>query len=174
MKKICTLLCLMLAAFVLSSCTQRRPVVIATIDDEDVTADERFYYENIILAESSPEELTGKYEDITPADVVETKALEYCFNAKMTLIVCRENKIFSDIDFFSLKKAAKKDGSVSQECFYSDYVEQGREQLKATFSDTILKPGETEIETYGFEKAVDEKLNEYILERIAQAEIVHY
>lgn len=147
------------------------PAVTATVNGETITAEETEYfssrYRGQIINEYSEkygvtdfsEFWDKEFDGKTPRRALEECALEQAIDAKIKLVLMRENGIYDDISFSALKAKAEKYNrehenqkgnvglnTVNMASFYTYYISNGEMELKNILAESTLKPSQSELE----------------------------
>ncbi len=208
---------LLLAAFVLlfSSCggqhektsDKKEITVYASVNGEQIMSDEIEYFSSrsrgqIINEYAEKYGVTDfsdfwdkEFEGRTPAQSLEEAALKQAVEAKIRLVLMRENGIYDDISFAGLKRKAEQYNkehenmqgnvglkTVDLSSFYTYYVSTGEMELKNLLAESTLKPSSDELaaaaennpdltENGQISAVVDEKYEKYINDLIKNAVI---
>ncbi len=99
-----------------------------------------------------------EFDGTTPAQALEKKALSQAVDAKIRLVLMRDNGVYDDISFSALKEKAEKYNkdhenvkgnvginSIDLSGFYTYYVSTGEMELKNILAEGELKPTEDEL-----------------------------
>lgn len=135
-----------------------------------------------------------EYDGRTPRRALDELALNKAVEAKLKLVLMRENGIYEDIGYDALLEKAKnyneehKDAkntvgitSIDLSSFYTYYIETGELELKNILAEGALKPTNEEIESAyldgmteegAISEAVNKKYPDYISSLIESAEII--
>ncbi len=195
-----------------SSCTQKnnsneKITVCAVVNGENIMSDEIEYFKSRDRAEivSQYAEKYGisdfsdfwerDFDGNSPSKALEDKAFSDAVEAKIKLVLMRDNGIYDDISFEALKKKAEqynaehKDkkgtvgiNTVDLTSFYTYYISTGEEGLKNILAETVLKPSQEEIDSFPDKNSeltengiisiiVSEKYDKLIKEKIGGAQI---
>ena len=146
--------------------------VYAVINGEDITYAELDYYKlqlrsqvTIDIIEQFSVEYSADFWQIpidgtTPEQRLCELALNECRVAKIKLVLCRENGIYTDISFNGLKALANEYNlskvnsaaaglkSIDLDSFYTYYIDTGVMQLKNILAEGKLKPAEDEVQQF--------------------------
>ena len=212
MKKYLSIVLFLSVIILLSSCGQaqteeKKNSVYATVNGEKIMTDEIDYFRtrcrSQIINDYAEKYGVKDFSDFwdkdfdgtTPSDSLEKKALEEAADAKVRLVMMRENGVYDDISFEALKAKAEKFNaenantkgnvginSIDMNGFYTYYVSTGEMELKNVLAEGELKPTEQELEKQAKEspeltqnglisKIVAEKYDAIILEKINSAKI---
>lgn len=150
--------------------------VIAAVNGEVITAEETEYFSSrsrgkIINEYSEKYGITDfssfwdtEFDGKTPRQALEECALEQAIEAKIKLVLMRENGIYDDISFSALRAKGEKFNrehenqkdnvglnSVNMESFYTYYISNGEMELKNILSESTLKPSQAELDAAGKE-----------------------
>lgn len=143
-----------------SASIDKENTVYATVNGEELTTEEIDYFKGRCKAEVINEyaekynitdfsEFWDKeFDGTTPAEYLEKKAFECAVQAKVKLILMKENGIYEDISYSALRKKAQdyndsnknKKGnvglnSISIDGFYTYYISNGEMKLKNILSE---------------------------------------
>lgn len=184
------------------SCSNEEKVetdhVVAYINGEAITSRETDFFKtreraDIINLYSEKYGITDfsdfwdkDFDGTTPSQALEKAAFEDACEAKIRLILMRENGIYDDISFDALEKKAlayneehkgQKNtvgiNSIDMSQFYTYYISNGDMELKNILGEDELKPTDEEIKAYIAQKnemseasassaLIDKKYEEYI------------
>lgn len=213
MKKFTVLSIITALLFCFCSCTDTKteaPVstVYATVNGANIMTDEIDYFKSRSKADIINEyaEKYGvtdfadfwdkEFDGKTPTQALEELALEQAVEAKIKLVMMRENGIYDDVSFSALKSkaesynaehqgATKSVGitSIDLDSFYTYYVSTGEMELKNTLAENELKPDDSELDAVRNEHSdltdeglislvVSEKYEKLIEQAIKDAEII--
>ena len=175
MKKLISVI-LLAAVFLLVSCGKTeskkdKPAVCAVVNGEAITAEEKEYFSSRYRAQiiNDYSEKYGikdfsefwdtEFDGKTPRQALEEYALKQAAEAKIKLVLMRENEIYDDISFSALKAKAEKYNkehenqkgnvglnTVNMASFYTYYISNGEMELKNILAESMLKPSQTELE----------------------------
>ena len=171
-------LILFAAVFILCfvACNEKAPekpdpdAVCATVNGEAVTAEEIDYFKSRCRADII-NDFAEKYgvkdfsdfwerdfDGTTPSAELEKAALSQAAEAKIKLVMMRENGVYDDISFAGLKKKAEQYNaehenvqgsvgitSIDMSGFYTYYVSTGEMELKNILAEGELKPTDAEL-----------------------------
>lgn len=203
MKK--TYIVLLLAATVLlclTSCSKNNDGqnVIATVNGEEVTQAELSYFEGRLRAEVYAENASGDTDESVLALRLRERALNECIRAKIILVLCRDNGLYSDITYEGLEALAVSYNeahsgdsgavglnTIQMSQFYTYYIDSGELELQSLLADTVLSPTQEELSSAQVKlsgtlsgdeltaaakkRAVAVNFDEYITSLINEAEI---
>ena len=199
--------------FCLAACAENSPeapaknAVCATVNGEAVTKEELDYFRTRCRADII-NEFAAKYgvkdfsdfwerdfDGTTPAAELEKAALTQAAEAKIKLVMMRENGVYDDISFAGLKKKAEEYNkehenaqgtvgitSVDMNGFYTYYISTGEMELKNVLAEGELKPTQAELDAAAkahpefsenglVSAVVSEKYDALLKEKIASAVI---
>ena len=171
-------LILFAAVFILcfAACNEKAPekpdpnTVYATVNGEAVTVEEIDYFKSRCRADII-NDFAEKYgvkdfsdfwerdfDGTTPSAELEKAALSQAAEAKIKLVMMRENGVYDDISFAGLKKRAAQYNSehenmhgnvgitsIDMSGFYTYYVSTGEMELKNILAEGELKPTDAEL-----------------------------
>lgn len=215
MKKKSVVILLFAVIILLSSCggqnnkpaQEKEITVYATVNGEQIMSDEIEYFKTRSRAQIINEyaEKYGvtdfadfwdkEFDGKTPAESLEESALEQAVEAKIKLMLMRENGVYEDVSFVGLKAKAETYNkehenlkgnvglkTVDLSSFYTYYVSTGEMELKNILAESTLKPTADELaaaaeknpdltENGQISAVVDEKYEKMIADLIDNAEI---
>lgn len=215
MKKKSVVILLFAVIILLSSCggqnnkpaQEKEITVYATVNGEQIMSDEIEYFKTRSRAQIINEyaEKYGvtdfadfwdkEFDGKTPAESLEESALEQAVEAKIKLVLMRENGVYEDVSFVGLKAKAETYNkehenlkgnvglkTVDLSSFYTYYVSTGEMELKNILAESTLKPTADELaaaaeknpdftENGQISAVVDEKYEKMIADLIDNAEI---
>ena len=175
MKKFISVI-LLAAVFLLVSCGKAEskkdePAVCAAVNGEAITVEEKEYFSSRYRAQiiNDYSEKYGikdfsefwdtEFDGKTPRQALDEYALKQAAEAKIKLVLMRENGIYDDISFSALKAKAEKYNrehenqkgnvglnTVNMASFYTYYISNGEMELKNILAESTLKPSQTELE----------------------------
>ena len=182
--------------------------VYAVVNGENIMSDEIEYFKSRDKAEiinryaekyhiSDFSDFWEKnFDGDSPKKALENIALSDAVEAKIKLVLMRDNGVYDDISYEGLKKKAeqynaehkdKKEtvgiNTVDLSSFYTYYVSTGEMELKNILAEAELKPSKDEIDSFPKDNSditengvismiVSEKYNKLIEEKISSAKIV--
>lgn len=176
MKKLSLILFAAFFFFCFAACGENAPekpdlnAVFATVNGEAVTVEEIDYFKSRCRADII-NDFAEKYgvkdfsdfwerdfDGTTPSAELEKAALSQAAEAKIKLVMMRENGVYDDISFAGLKKKAEQYNaehknmqgsvgitSIDMSGFYTYYVSTGEMELKNILAEGELKPTEQEL-----------------------------
>ena len=176
MKKLSLILLAALFILCFAACGEKAPeapdtdAVRATVNGEAVTAEEIDYFKSRCRADII-NDFAEKYgvkdfsdfwerdfDGTTPSAELEKAALSQAAEAKIKLVMMRENGVYDDISFAGLKKKAEQYNlehenvqgsvgitSIDMSGFYTYYVSTGEMELKNILAEGELKPTDAEL-----------------------------
>lgn len=215
MKKITLIISIILALLMLSSCgetatkqTEAQPKAQPfTVNGETVTTEEIEYFKGRsradIINEYAEKYSVTDFSDFwdkdfdgkTPTQALEERAEEQAIEAKIKLVMMRENEVYEDISYSALKAKAEKYNkehenlsgtvgitSIDLSTFYTYYISTGEMELKNILAEGELKPDESQIEAVAEENPelsengiidliVSEEYEKIVKDKIKNAEI---
>lgn len=212
MKKILSLFSAIIFLCFFASCSQKeaeQPIKSEpfTVNGETVTTEEIEYFKgrckaDIINEYAEKYSITDfsdfwdkDFDGKTPSQALEERADEQAIDAKIKLVMMRENGIYDDISFSAFKEKAQKYNeehadsvgnvginTIDLTTFYTYYISTGEMLLKTKLAEGELKPTEAELEEAAKENPemnenglvdiiVSQKYDKLVAETINNAEI---
>lgn len=213
MKRLTAIISVIMLLILLASCSEKETGQTAsqvfTVNGEVVTSEETEYFKGRCKAEII-NEYAEKYsitdfsdfwdrdfDGQTPNDTLENRAVQKTIEAKIKLVMMRENDIYDDISFSALREKAQKYNdehsdvsgnvginTIDLSTFYTYYISTGEMELKTKLAEAELKPNEEELEAAASENPetsenglidliVSKKFDELVSEKIQTAKIVY-
>lgn len=167
------ILLVFLSLLLLCSCTAENNKIeepAFTVNGEEVSLEEVSYFEEkertAVITKFIYEYSTEydenfwnkEFDGITPRKYLDDKVKEEVIKAKIQLVLCRENNIYTDISYEGLYRAAvnynntHKDtqtvgiNTINLDSFYHYYLDNGVMELKNILGETTLAPTQQEID----------------------------
>ncbi len=168
-------ICVFLSLFfvmLFASCGEETEKIaaVAVVNGEEITEEEFEYFRKKCKSEVLNECLEKfdaeytenfwqtKFDGVTPEEILYERTLEECVRAKIQFLLMKEEGIYDDVSFDSLRAKAEafnkenenKEGvvgikSIQMSQFYSYYLETGIMELQNIYAVGKLKPSEKEI-----------------------------
>lgn len=160
MKKISALCLAAIAVFCLASCGSNNngQDAVATVNGETVTQAELSYFEGRLRADVYAENTSDNSNSSALALKLQKRAMKECVRAKIILIQCRKNGIYTNISYEGLRALAvsynnahsNDSGAVGLNTiqlsqFYTYYIDNGKLELQNLLADTVLSPTQDEL-----------------------------
>lgn len=210
MKKLTALISLFAVLLLLTACsdnTEQPKEKTISVNGEVIASEEIEYFKSRCKADiindyaeeygiTDFSDFWGKnFDGKTPAKELEEKALEQAVEAKIKLVMMRENGIYEDVSFTALKAKAEQFNkehenakgtvginSIDMSSFYTYYISTGEMELKTVLAENELKPNQSELEAAKadnpdlsenglVDSIVSKKYDELIAEKIKSAVI---